>query len=77
MYKTTDLCGCGIAINCDCKKLNKIPVTELRFVYLQGKVGKLGAIKSTERKKMTKMFRRKNRNINLTVHDDSKLTCSQ
>lgn len=51
--KTPDLCECQIQINCICKKPNKIPLIECRFIYLQRKhrMGKTGTIDHKELKK--------------------------
>lgn len=37
VYKTQDLCVCGIAINCEYENCNTIHVVNLRFVYLTTK----------------------------------------
>ena len=59
--KTPDACQCAILIKCLCEKAKKIPVLELRFMFLQRNynLGKIGSIDKTVTKKLNVKAERK------------------
>lgn len=59
--KATEVCECPVSITCTCEKAKKIPVIELKFMYLQRKhgIGKIGSVDVNETKKITQRLERK------------------
>ncbi|GBL75381.1 hypothetical protein AVEN_194577-1 [Araneus ventricosus] len=66
---TTDAYQCAILIKCLCEKTNKIPVLELRFMFLQRNynLGKIGSIDKTLTKKINVKTERKARDLQRAV----------
>lgn len=60
--KAVDLCECPVSIVCTCEKSKKVPVIELKFLYLQRKhsLGKIGNVDVKESKKIIQRQKRKN-----------------
>lgn len=77
-HKTPQLCQCEIKIDCSCERSKKIPLIELRFLYLTRVhgIGKIGSLDRNETKKRTKSMERKVRDNHLNLPDLSKPSCS-
>lgn len=75
--KAPNICQCDIIIDCSCEKEKKIPVLELRFMYLQRnyRMGKIGPLDTTVTKKLTLKAQRKdcelNRVLSVRTKDES------
>lgn len=63
--KTPDACKCPLSIDCICEKEKKIPVIELRFMFMQRKygLGKIGPLDLKETQRNKEKLKRKMRYI--------------
>lgn len=52
--KAIEVCKCPVSIVCSCEKAKKIPIIELKFLYLQRNhgMGKIGSVDVKETKKI-------------------------
>lgn len=80
--KAIEVCKCPVSIVCSCEKAKKIPIIELKFLYLQRNhgMGKIGSVDVKETKKQTQRYKRKyveHKKTHSTIDALSQPSCSK